>query len=500
MDKEMTLEDEVGYLNDEELVQRINELCIEIYGEEYFEIFGFEEYTREQRLYQIRYLQRKSDILVKDLSSDRDGYNFLDLWREYWNTRVVLNADACDIYGFVALSQLFNHVRVERGVKDDLRLHACVIMPSGMAKSEFNDILAEFADIAGKSYYSVGVFKINKLIGEINKKIVSNNMRINAFSKKDRGWVDPVEPGILASYDYVVFDEGETVLDHKKIRIQALLDKTMNRIGSKGNMITSTDNRIHSNPACSLVITSYHLDTYTHLFKKGLFPRMIVYVEPEDPIKRTKTSEYIVSAIPSFVDDISEAEKQRKDKENLQNKLRKKLKEEVENLQNMHKDTETIYMRAGVDEIINDYIVELRNIVPGLNPEQIEAWESMVSRISVNFIKVAALFAMMNYRNYIDREDAHNAARLLFPAMRSVAFYIISNNTGRNEKLNRLVMRLRREFIGMRYTKEEWQKVFFKSFGAGESSSEKLFALLIKSGKMRVLKNKDEGTTVYMLS
>lgn len=227
---------------------------------------------------------------------------------------------------------------------------------------------------------------------------------------------------------------------------------------------------------------------------------MIVYVEPEDPIKRTKTSEYIVSAIPSFVDDISEAEKQRKDKENLQNKLRKKLKEEVENLQNMHKDTETIYMRAGVDEIINEYIVELRNIVPGLNPEQIEAWESMVSRISVNFIKVAALFAMMNYRNYIDCEDAHNAARLLFPAMRSVAFYIISNNTGRNEKLNRLVMRLRREFIGMRYTKEEWHKVFFKSFGAGESSSEKLFALLIKSGKMRVLKNKDEGTTVYMLS
>lgn len=171
MDKEMTLEDEVGYLNDEELVQRINELCIEIYGEEYFEIFGFEEYTREQRLYQIRYLQRKSDILVKDLSSDRDGYNFLDLWREYWNTRVVLNADACDIYGFVALSQLFNHVRVERGVKDDLRLHACVIMPSGMAKSEFNDILAEFADIADKSYYSVGEFKLNKLIGEINKRL-----------------------------------------------------------------------------------------------------------------------------------------------------------------------------------------------------------------------------------------------------------------------------------------------------------------------------------------
>lgn len=192
---------------------------------------------------------------------------------------------------------------------------------------------------------------------------------------------------------------------------------------------------------------------------------MIVYVEPEDPIKRTKTSEYIVSAIPSFVDDISEAEKQRKDKENLQNKLRKKLKEEVENLQNMHKDTETIYMRAGVDEIINDYIVELRNIVPGLNPEQIEAWESMVSRISVNFIKVAALFAMMNYRNYIDREDAHNAARLLFPAMRSVAFYIISNNTGRNEKLNRLVMRLRREFIGMRYTKEEWQKCSSRVLG-----------------------------------
>ena len=77
-----------------------------MYGEEYFEIFGFEEYTREQRLYQMRYLQRKSDILVKDLSSDREGYNFLDLWREYWNTRVVLNADTCDIYGFVALSQL----------------------------------------------------------------------------------------------------------------------------------------------------------------------------------------------------------------------------------------------------------------------------------------------------------------------------------------------------------------------------------------------------------
>ena len=53
----------------------------------------------------------------------------------------------------------------------------------------------------------------------------------------------------------------------------------------------------------------------------------------------------------------------------------------------MHKDTETIYMRAGVDEIINEYINELRNIVPGLNPEQIEAWESMVSRVSINFIK-----------------------------------------------------------------------------------------------------------------
>ena len=227
---------------------------------------------------------------------------------------------------------------------------------------------------------------------------------------------------------------------------------------------------------------------------------MIVYVQPEDPIKRTKTSEYIVSSIPSFVDDVSEAEKKLEEKRKLQDMLRMKLKEEVENLQNMHKDTKTIYMRAGVDKIINDYINELRNIVPGFNPEQIEAWESMVSRVSINFIKVAALFGLMNYRNYIDKEDAHNAARLLFPALRSVAFYIISNNTGRNEKLNRLVMRLRREYIGMRYTKEEWQKVFFKSFGAGESSSEKLLALLIESGKMRVLKNKDEGTTVYMLS
>ena len=45
-------------------------------------------------------------------------------------------------------------------MKDDLRLHACVIMPSGMAKGEFNDILAEFANIADKSYYSVGEFKI----------------------------------------------------------------------------------------------------------------------------------------------------------------------------------------------------------------------------------------------------------------------------------------------------------------------------------------------------
>ena len=209
---------------------------------------------------------------------------------------------------------------------------------------------------------------------------------------------------------------------------------------------------------------------------------MIVYVEPEI-YQAHKTSKYIVR-LTFFLWMIYPKQKRVRIGES-QNKLRKKLKEEVENLQNMHELRNNLYAR-GVDEIINEYIVELRNIVPGLNPEQIEAWESMVSRISVNFIKVAALFAMMNYRNYIDREDAHNAARLLFPAMRSVAFYIISNNTGRNEKLNRLVMRLRREFIGMRYTKEEWQKVFFKSFGAGEVLLKTV--RIYKSGKMRILK------------
>ena len=63
MKQDMTLEDEVGYLNDEELLQRINELCIDVYGEEYFEIFGFEEYTREQRLYQMRYPTSSSNVI-----------------------------------------------------------------------------------------------------------------------------------------------------------------------------------------------------------------------------------------------------------------------------------------------------------------------------------------------------------------------------------------------------------------------------------------------------
>jgi len=481
------------------LIDELNHLCLVVYEKEYHDIFGFREYTEEELQQQKEFLLRKKEF--KEKSATTHERNFLRIWRELWDVWIEAQPVLRELYALVAVSQLLKHVKIYRGIEEDIRIHVCAIMPSGIGKSDANDILANFARIAKLKYASVDRYNDAVLTGSIDKQAIDHNIKYK-LKKGDKEWIDPYSPSILETNNFVVYDEGENVLKPTQATegAQRLLQKAMNRYKSEGNKITNTlvGYKVACYPSCSVVITSYYLDEFREtLLHRGLLQRMIVYIQEESEERRSQIINRIIDEIPKFNNNINEAEYSVRVKKDKVRKLNRALRKEIKKLREQHKDTKYIYMKKGAEDVLRRCIDELRNIMPFLIGQK-QVWESMVSRLTINILKVSAIYALLDYRNYITTEDTEEAANLLMETMKTVAFFLKENvKTEVDVRTMNVLSALRKKSLGERKTFDEWVEQLESNFNFSRDKAQMIVKNLEENGKFKVIKK--DGSKVLIL-
>lgn len=460
--------------SDEELRIYLNELCQKIYAAEYFEIFDFEPLTRDDMIQKCIYLKNKLDIIDHDGNKGSKERNFLDIWRDWWDIRIGHQSDIRDMYAFVGLSQIMRHVQIPRSVDDDLRIHFAVIAPPATGKSEANDLLADFCDLVDLKMHFVG-----------------------------HSWLNAPRANIFKSKNIVCFDEGKAVLKAGNNVIMMLL-ATMNRHNSRGNsiIVEKQGEEITINPAASILITTYPPDDIKKHFRNGLLQRIITYFQMEDPLRRSAITDHIINSIPTFKDDINEAREENLQRSKTIEILKNEIKTEVEKLRDYHEKTDYVFMREGANDVVDNYINELRNIMPNMDTSQQMLWNEMMSRLTINLIKLSALYALMNYRNYITNDDVHNAACIMFPVARSVAIFITRGMKMdvSDKKYKHLYDLMKRDWLGYRFTTSGWQKIMETQYNVSQQASRDILDMMVKTGKMRVYTNKITYEKLMMLN
>lgn len=491
-------------MSNKTLMQELGELCLEIYGKSYHDVFDFGEYSDEELYDQRAMLLRKKEIkeglnlettVEKATKSKKNGDNFFTLWNRLWDMRIESQPVMREIYSVLALSQVFKKTKIFRGsIEEDIRIHACIIMPSGTGKSEGNDFLYQFSKRNGKKYYSIERFTDAILTGSIKRGILERNTS-KGYKEGDAGWKDPTTPSVLTTNDYVVSDEGESILKSSKQTegAQRLLQKAMNRFGSEGNLLTNNlvDGEVEARPDCSIAITSYYLDEFKDtLLERGLLQRMIVYIQEEDELRRTKIIDRIIGDIASFETDKDEAYADILVRKEKSDEYYQALTEEVNRLKKIHKDTEYVVMMKESKEILRESIDELRNIMPMLVGQK-QIWESMISRLTVNILKISAIYALADGRDYINADDTKRASALMMETMRSVAFFLKDNvQTKLDNRAIQVYARLKAKKGGYFLDDHEWIEYLTKEMGFSEPNAKSLIKNFVDNGKMVVRPDK----------
>ncbi len=215
---------------------------------------------------------------------------------------------------------------------------------------------------------------------------------------------------------------------------------------------------------------------------------MIVYIQEECEERRSRIINRIIDEIPKFDGDVRDAVAIVEAKNKKTKKLLKELRNEVQKLREAHKKTKYVYMKKGAEKVLLDCIEELRNIMPFLIGQK-QIWESMVSRLAINILKVSAIYALLDYRNYITAEDAEEAAKLLMETMKTVAFFLKENvKTEVDLKTMNILAALRKKALGERKTFEGWVDLLVKEFNFSREKAVMVVKNLEENQRFKVVK------------
>ena len=468
-----------------------NKLCQELYKQSYHEIYGFD--ASEDELEQhLKILKRKHNFANKNSEKVDEQSNFLVYWRTYWNSVVVQQPLLCELYAICGMSQVLKDIKIIRGggAEEDIRVHVCSIMPSGTGKSEANDVLLKFAKMMNLSYGIVDRYNDAVLVGSVDKAAVEYNAK-KGYKSSDSEWRNEDEKGILRNCDIVLFDEGENILKTTPMTegAQRYLQKAMNRYGSEGNNITNTlvGHQIGGYPNCSIVITSYYLQEFQEtLLERGLLQRMIVCIQEEDFDRRTSIIDSIYDNLPSFADNIDEATTKIENMRDRRDKLINDIKIEAQEIRLYHNQNGTyaLAIREDAKKAMKEGVFELRNLMP-FQMGQKQIWESMITRMSINQLKVAAIHALINRRKYISESDARYASNLLLNTMRTLGFFLKDNVvTKMDQKSSGLSGRLKKSHTGEFHTEKDWINIITDEYATSPESARSYFRIMVESKKM----------------
>lgn len=499
-----------------DLKETANTLCNEVHnGKSFIEVFQYDNISAEDLIEDIIKMHRRIDLqaMNKRISEEKvtlvkpatyiqaelgvvpdASTTLMDLWREKWNLRIVHQDIPCDLYFLSFVSQLFRNITIYKGVNEDIRLHVCLIMPSGTGKSDGNDIISEVCDLAGLSTHYLDRYTDAILTGSIDQKKVDRNLKLNA-KPGDAAYQDPIQRSVLELYNFVIYDEGENILKTNQATegAQRHLQKAMNRYGSAANRLTNSlvGNSIECYPNCNVLITSYYLEQFKEtLLKRGLLQRMVVFITEENEQQRTDIINRIVDAVPTFKKNVSEAQLKKDIRETHNDEINKKILAEIESLREYHKDTESIFVREEVAPIIKEIISELREILPMMSGQR-EVWNSMISRLTVNILKMSALFAIINYRDYINERDVRQSAEILIKTMDSVGYFLKKNMKNYN---NASVLAYHKSLVksdkvGIPMTEENMVSFFVTRFSVERDKAKMLIDMLTQMSKISVTQN-----------
>ena len=488
-----------------------NSLCNQVHaGKSFIEVYGNDNLSAEDLINDIVRMHRRVDLqeMNRKVIEEREVLNkpvtttqiqlgivpdttttLMDLWREKWDMRIVHQDVPRDLYFLALVSQLFKNITIFKGVDEDMRIHVCLIMPSGTGKSDGNDILTEVAELTGLSSYYLDRYTDAVLTGSIDQKKVERNTKTKS-NPGDPEYLDPVVPSVLVTYDIIVYDEGENILKTNTATegAQRILQKAMNRHGSAANKITNSlvGGNVEGYPNCSVIITSYFLEQFKEtLLRRGLLQRMIVFITEENENQRTDIINRIVDAVPTFKHNVAEAEMKKNIRITRNQEINKLILAEVDSLREFHQNTESIYIHESAAPVIKEIIAELREILP-LASGQREVWNSMISRLTVNILKMSALFAIINYRTHITEHDVRQSAQILIKTMDSVGFFLKKNmktfdNTMAMAYYKSLV---KSDKIGMQMSEKDMTEFIATRFGITRDKAKMVIDVLISQNKI----------------
>ena len=503
-----------------------NNLCAEVHkGKSFIEVYGNDNLSIEDLINDIIRMHRRKDLqeMNEKVTAEREVLNkpfttvqvqlrvvpdttttLLDLWREKWDSRIVYQDIPRDLYFLAFASQLFKDITIFKGVDEDMRIHVCLIMPSGTGKSDGNDILTEVSDLVGLKTHYLDRYTDAILTGSIDQKIIDRNIK-NKLNVGDPYYVNPEVPSVLVTYDIVVYDEGENVLKTTQATegAQRILQKAMNRHGSAANKITNTlvTGNIEGYPNCSIIITSYFLEQFKEtLLRRGLLQRMIVYITEENEEQRTEIINRIIDAVPTFKDDVSEAEDKKRSRIERSAELDKLILAEVQSLQQFHKNTSSVYIHESAAPVIKEIIAELREILP-IASGQREVWNSMISRLTVNILKMSSLFAIINYRTYVTEHDVRQAASILINTMDSVGFFLKKNMKMFDATTALAYHRslAKSDKIGVQMAEKDMVEFIATRFSISRDKAKMIIDMLVAKNKMRALVLPDGSRKIKIL-
>lgn len=484
-------------------IDEANELCQQIYGQSYHEVFGFDSTEFNEIEANIAALRGKLKFVKTSRKQSKEKSSFLQIWRSYWCSIIVDQPIVCELYAMCAISQLLKRVRVIKsgGVEDDIRINPCIIVPSGTGKSEGNDALATFAHQVGLTYTTVDRYNDASLVGSVNKQAIEWNIKHNK-KEGQQGWLDPDEKGILRKSDFVVFDEGENILKTTKDTegAQRYLQKAMNRYGSEGNYISNTlvGYEVGGHPSCSAVITSYYLDEFQEtLLDRGLLQRMIVLIQNENYELRTNIIKSIIGSIPTFEDNPDETLEYIAEIRSKRDEYIQTMREEALKLKDFHATTRFIVAKKDAIKVMDEGISQIRNLMPFMTGQK-QIWESMVTRMAVNLLKLSAVHAMIHYRTFISVDDVRYATNIMMQCMTSVGFFLKENVTTESDKKTmNLRAALRKKHVGEKHTFEAWIDLCMREFSISKVTASTLMTTLLENGKMKEMLF--ENKKVYLI-
>lgn len=491
-------DDELKEMKEQDLIKILNDMTNVVYEKDFYQVFDCDMLTIDDQINDYNILKTKyqvkfgiSDVGVDTEPGDR---NFMDIWSEIWNARIIGQDIPCTLYGLCAISQIFdNDISTERGTGDDIRIHLCMIMPTASGKSEGNNMLIDFCRLVGITYALPEEFSPATLIGTVNKSIIDSNIAAKAFTKDHEDWRDPEQIGILGTKDFLIFDEGENIL-HTTPRTegaQRILQHAMNRHGSATNVVTNelVNGKIEVFPNCNIVITSYYMNQFKEtLLNRGLLQRMIIYFRAENDINRNVIRDFIYDSMVEIKEgeSIEDGMQKIKTKKEREEELAEELKREVSKLRARHANTKFLVLQEGTKDRFKFHTHQLQKIVPNMTPYQRNIWESMISRIAPTFIKLSAIYALMNYRVEIVPKDADNAAKLLMETMQSIAFFMLSKipaNT-KTEGYVPVYNKLKHNYKNKKFDDSEWLNIMVTTFGVSLNNAKKLIEDLKANGKL----------------